>query len=168
MKKEKIFYAPSTGGFYDTQIHSPNQIPSDAVEISKAQHASLHAGRANGRHIVMFSGRPVLEGKPTTPPPVAPPSIDDRRQSMHDRLDTDLDLYIHKHFAALILAHDKSAFERWLDDIVTVYYEQRLQAIDQAADPEKVKWDFSVCDREGVSGTKINTILKRRHAEKLK
>ena len=59
-----MFYAKSTGGFYDRQIHG-NSIPEDAVEITNEQHAALLAGQSNGKRIEAdASGNPVLVDPP--------------------------------------------------------------------------------------------------------
>lgn len=59
-----MYYAKSTGGFYDKEIHGEN-MPADAVEISEAQHRALLDGQANGKVIAADSaGRPVLVKKP--------------------------------------------------------------------------------------------------------
>lgn len=61
-----MFYAQSTGGFYDTAIHGDN-IPSDAVEITAAEHAALLEGQSQGKLIQADeSGKPIL--KDQTPP----------------------------------------------------------------------------------------------------
>lgn len=55
-----MFYSKSTGGFYTIEIHG-DSIPSDAVEISRATHAALLAGQAEGKRIVPGpDGLPVL------------------------------------------------------------------------------------------------------------
>ena len=43
-----IYYAPSNNGFYDNQLHGPNQIPTDAIEISVEQHSMLLYGLNSG------------------------------------------------------------------------------------------------------------------------
>lgn len=59
-----IFYAASSCGFYDDQIHSA--IPGDAVEITADQHAELIAGQAVGKRIVADqSSRPMLVDPPS-------------------------------------------------------------------------------------------------------
>lgn len=61
----KIFYAESTGGFYDRAIHGDN-IPSDAVEITADDHATLLAGQFAGKRIIPdANGRPGLADPPT-------------------------------------------------------------------------------------------------------
>jgi hypothetical protein len=55
----KMYYSKSTGGFYDSEIHGTN-IPSDAVEITKAEHTTLMAAQAIGKIIQADSS-----GKPT-------------------------------------------------------------------------------------------------------
>lgn len=63
-----MFYSKSTSGFYDTAIHGDN-IPADAVEITKAEHAALLAGQSKGKRIVSDSA-----GVPTLADP-EPPSV---------------------------------------------------------------------------------------------
>ena len=66
-----MFYAKSTGGFYDAAIHGDN-IPADAVEITEAEHAALIEGQSQGKVIVADkSGRPILQD----PPPPSPEQI---------------------------------------------------------------------------------------------
>ena len=66
-----MFYSAKTGGFYDTAIHGDN-IPSDAVEITKEQHAALLEGQSQGKGIVAGKGgKPVLKD----PPPPTPEQI---------------------------------------------------------------------------------------------
>lgn len=66
-----MFYSKSTSGFYDTAIHGDN-IPSDAVEITKAEHTALLAGQSEGKRIVSDS-----DGAPTLadPEPLSAASI---------------------------------------------------------------------------------------------
>lgn len=60
-----MFYSKQTGGFYDTAIHGDN-IPSDAVEITAAEHAALLEGQSQGKRIQADAkGRPVLADPPT-------------------------------------------------------------------------------------------------------
>jgi hypothetical protein len=55
-----MFYSKSTRGFYDSAIHG-NNIPADAVEITREEHAALLEGQAQGKVIVADSkGKPVL------------------------------------------------------------------------------------------------------------
>ncbi|WP_081284699.1 hypothetical protein [Chromobacterium subtsugae] len=59
-----IYYAKSTGGFYDPEIHGA-AMPSDAVQITDAQHEALLAGQAAGQIITSDSGgNPVLTAPP--------------------------------------------------------------------------------------------------------
>ena len=63
-----MFYAKSTGGFYDTAIHGDN-IPSDAVEITADEHQAMLEGQSNGKIIAADkNGRPILKDPP---PPTA-------------------------------------------------------------------------------------------------
>ncbi len=64
-----MFYAKSTGGFYDREIHGSN-IPSDAVEITSAEHAALLAAQSSGKRIEAYAnGYPVAVDPP--PPTMA-------------------------------------------------------------------------------------------------
>lgn len=66
-----MFYSKSTGGFYTREIHGDN-IPSDAVEITEAEHAALIEGQSLGKRIVADErGRPILQD----PPPPTPEQI---------------------------------------------------------------------------------------------
>ena len=58
------YYSESTGGFYDTTIHTT--WPEDVVEITAEHHATLLAGQAQGKTIM-----PGKDGKPllTVPAP---------------------------------------------------------------------------------------------------
>ena len=59
-----MFYSKSTGGFYTREIHGDN-IPTDAVEITEAEHAALLEGQAQGKRIVADeNGYPVLQDPP--------------------------------------------------------------------------------------------------------
>lgn len=59
-----MFYSKQTGGFYATEIHG-NNIPADAVEITKELHAALINGQSEGKRIVADeAGRPVLADPP--------------------------------------------------------------------------------------------------------
>lgn len=59
-----MFYSKATGGFYDTAIHVDN-IPADAVDITKQEHEELLSGQSKGKTIVAdASGRPMLQDPP--------------------------------------------------------------------------------------------------------
>ena len=56
------YYSKSTGGFYDSTIHTT--WPEDAVWITDEQHAALLAGQSNGQVIMPGKdGKPVLASK---------------------------------------------------------------------------------------------------------
>ncbi|UOF82052.1 hypothetical protein [Caudoviricetes sp.] len=60
-----LYYAKSTGGFYDSVIHTPQQIPSDAVEITVGQYQALLAGQEQGQVITSDSnGNPINAPQP--------------------------------------------------------------------------------------------------------
>ena len=59
-----MFYAKSTGGFYDVAIHGDN-IPADAQEITAAEHAALLEGQSQGKRIQADeNGYPFLADPP--------------------------------------------------------------------------------------------------------
>lgn len=63
-----MFYAKSTGGFYDRSIHD-DAIPSDAVEITAEQHAALLEGQSQGKLIQADeTGYPILADPPLPTP----------------------------------------------------------------------------------------------------
>lgn len=67
---KKFFYSPSTGGFYSPSIPD-SAIPSDAVEVTAAEHADLLTGLSSQKLITIDpSGLPIL----IDPPPPAPPT----------------------------------------------------------------------------------------------
>jgi hypothetical protein len=58
----KIFYK---GGFYIEGVHAPDQIPSDAVEISSEAYQALFDGQAQGKRIIAGpAGIPMLADQP--------------------------------------------------------------------------------------------------------
>lgn len=61
------YYSKSTGGFYDSTIHSG--WPDDVIEISATQHAALLAGQSAGQVIM-----PGKDGKPVLAEPAPCPS----------------------------------------------------------------------------------------------
>lgn len=59
-----MFYSKSTNGFYSREIHG-DAIPSDAVEITAAEHAALLEGQSQGKLIQADAkGKPVLADPP--------------------------------------------------------------------------------------------------------
>ena len=59
-----MFYAKSTGGFYDEAIHGEN-IPKDAVEITNEEHTSLLNAQSSGKIITAGNdGKPVAVDQP--------------------------------------------------------------------------------------------------------
>jgi len=64
-----MHYSKSTGGFYNAGIHTPAQIPPDAVEISDAVYLALLDGQSAGKVIAAdANGHPLLANPP---PPTA-------------------------------------------------------------------------------------------------
>ena len=62
-----LYYSQSTGGFYDSDIHT--RLPEDAVAISPEQHATLLSGQSAGQVIM-----PGKNGKPVLADPAPCPS----------------------------------------------------------------------------------------------
>lgn len=64
----KIFYSPSSRGFYDTWVHTEAQIPVDRVEIPASLHAALLEAQSGGKEIVAGpDGVPVAIDPPAVP-----------------------------------------------------------------------------------------------------
>lgn len=59
------YYAPSTNGFYNTDINST--MPQDAISITASQHTALLEGQTEGNTIQ------IVNGVPTSVPPVITP-----------------------------------------------------------------------------------------------
>jgi hypothetical protein len=69
----KIFYAASTNGFYNDEMH--HTLPDDAIEITEERHEELFNGQQNGNQITADeNGHPVLI------PRVIDPLISERRR----------------------------------------------------------------------------------------
>ncbi|OQA29927.1 MAG: hypothetical protein BWY57_03144 [Betaproteobacteria bacterium ADurb.Bin341] len=76
-----MFYAKSTGGFYDAAIHG-DAIPVDAVEITIEEHAALLEGQSNGKRIIADAeGRPVLADLPA-------PTLDELKASKNAEINS--------------------------------------------------------------------------------
>lgn len=59
-----MFYSAQTGGFYDREIHG-DTIPTDAIEITTAEHVALLTGQSAGQRIEADEhGHPVLRDAP--------------------------------------------------------------------------------------------------------
>lgn len=59
-----MLYSKSTRGFYDLDLHTPEQIPADAIEITAEDHANLMAAQSAGNSIGAND-----EGFPVAVPP---------------------------------------------------------------------------------------------------
>lgn len=58
-------FSASTCGFYDDEIHEPDQIPADAVDIAEDEYNALLDGQSAGKRIQAGpDGRPVLLDPP--------------------------------------------------------------------------------------------------------
>lgn len=59
-----MFYAKSTGGFYDAGVHG-DAIPADAIEITVEEQAALLAAQSSGKRIVAdANGHPIAVDPP--------------------------------------------------------------------------------------------------------
>jgi hypothetical protein len=59
------YYSKSTNGFYDDEIHTPEQLPADRVEITSEEHQALYQAHSNGRALTSDAdGRPTLVDLP--------------------------------------------------------------------------------------------------------
>ena len=52
-----LYYSPGSRGFYASDVHEPEAIPGDAVEVTPELHATLLAAEATGKDIVFDDGR---------------------------------------------------------------------------------------------------------------
>lgn len=50
--KKTVYYAKSTGGFYHSDIHTKDKIPTDAIEITDERRHELLAAEVAGKAIV--------------------------------------------------------------------------------------------------------------------
>lgn len=79
-----MLYSAQTGGFYGRELHGDN-IPEDAVEITKEEHQALIEGQSQGKRIVADeSGRPILQDPP---PPTAEQIVAQYSAAVQQRLD---------------------------------------------------------------------------------
>lgn len=76
-KGQFMFYAKSTGGFYNREIHGSN-IPSDAVEITDEEYTRLLQGQQLGKIIIAnVEGYPEL----VLPPALTPAQLKEQVNS---------------------------------------------------------------------------------------
>ena len=82
-----MFYSRSRTGFFDLSIHG-EEVPSDAVEITTAQHAALLAAQSAGKVIVPdANGYPVAQDPPPPPAPTAEKIRADRVAAVYAHMD---------------------------------------------------------------------------------
>lgn len=74
-----MHYSASTRGFYDDSIHTEDQIPSDAMEITSEQHRELLSAQSTGKRIV-----PNVDGLPVA---VDPPALTQERLAINAGLE---------------------------------------------------------------------------------
>lgn len=65
-----LYYSNTTHGFYHSQIHNSENIPSDAIEITEDEHTALFDGQSKGLTITRpdptGNGKPILvDSRPT-------------------------------------------------------------------------------------------------------
>lgn len=76
-------FSPTARGFFDDNIHTGEQIPADALEISDAEYEALFAGQSLGKLIVPgLGGRPVV----VDPPPLSSNAVEVRIRAVRDIL----------------------------------------------------------------------------------
>ena len=127
-----MFYAQSTGGFYDTAIHGDN-IPADAVEITTKQHTELLQGQSEGKVIAADeNGYPILQDPPT-------PTTDqmaDTARAERDRLIESVRWRIERHSDELALGSEPT---EPLEPLLQ--YTQALRDVPQQAGfPGDIDW----------------------------
>lgn len=62
-----IFFSPGLTGFFDTAIHSSEQIPGDVIEVSHARRGELLQGLSLGQAIRVSGGELELFDRPEDP-----------------------------------------------------------------------------------------------------
>lgn len=78
------FYSPSSGGFYDKDIHGAN-IPADAIGVTAEQRITLVEGANAGMRIAVISGAPSLvDAPPPSPEVLAAEARAQRARLMHE------------------------------------------------------------------------------------
>lgn len=61
-----LYFSAANSGFFDSAIHTA--VPTDAVEISQAEHAALLSAEADGMAIIAdMTGRPLCTDRPAPP-----------------------------------------------------------------------------------------------------
>jgi len=153
---KKIYYSANKRGFYQSDIHNKDQIPSDAKEISQSFYNEVFAKQAQGEEIV-----PDEKGLPTTRKII--PSYDKvlegklfaLKKSLHKYLeDQGYDLGSQITLQAIQMSSKSTASTKracedifdWINDTVLDYYEQKKNELKNSQNPIEVKWDFSVCN----------------------
>lgn len=137
-----MLYAKSTGGFYDRGIHG-NNIPADAVEISRETHSALLDGQAKGKLIAADdSGFPILRDTPA-------PTVDQLKEVAMLRIDEARDkaLVAGFMFNGTKFDSDNKSIQR-ISSAVT------LSLLDPAFTTPWITWDNDIInlDAAGLSG----------------
>lgn len=70
-----MYYAKSTGGFYDPAIHGDN-LPADVVAITVEEHAALLDGQSHGKVIDCSEGGFPFLAEPPSPAPLTRTEIE--------------------------------------------------------------------------------------------
>lgn len=86
-----LYYAASTGGFYDNSVHTAGQIPHDAVVITTDRHRALLAAQASGKVISPDgSGHPIATDPPGPTAAQLAAQLAAQAQSLLDKSDVTL------------------------------------------------------------------------------
>ena len=127
-----MHYSKQTGGFYTREIHGDN-IPPDAVEITKQQHAALLQGQSEGKVITADeNGYPVL----VDPPQPTADQLADTARAKRDRLIESVRWRIERHNDELALNTEPT---EPLEPLLQ--YTQALRDVSQQTGfPETVEW----------------------------
>lgn len=121
-----MFYSAQTGGFYDRSIHGDN-IPGDAVEITREQHADLMDAHSQGKLIAANdNGAPIA----IDPPPPSAEAIAAAARAKRDRLLNETDWVVIKAAEAGEQVPDQwRAYRQALRDVTA-----------QAGFPTNIEW----------------------------
>ena len=141
-------YSPSSGGFYETDIHKTN-IPEDAIDVSDEEYEKLFTGQGQGKRIVFKNDKIELEESVL--------SIESIKKERINYLKSKLEEYIYLYFPvgtqmtlqAMYCDEKRSGDVKkcikeifdWIESVLGHYYSLRDE-INQSQEPKNVEIDF--------------------------
>lgn len=130
-----MFYSAQTGGFYDREIHG-DTIPTDAIEITTAEHATLLTGQSAGQRIEADEhGRPVLRDAPA----LDNDALADAARARRDELLTATEWIVWRHRDEIDAGHEAALSAA--DYSALLGYRQKLRDLpEQDGFPQIINW----------------------------